>query len=251
MITELLKLILAVSVDKLTYQPGETLTATLHTDQLADDHVIYWLEDPTGSRSIDITVTTTSSTTKILHTLSTNAEQGPWKIYFDYGDTIQYAIFVIEGEPVEQTSIVPSYEQQGPEPLLTIDTEKLNIQKPHGIAIDSNNDIYIVDSAQSKIKKLDSSGTIIKTWGNFGTSEGQLNGPTGIFIDSNFTHIADTGNSRIQTFDKDGNFVREWGNSRINSQSLVRPLAISVDSSGIFYVSDSSLNKISKYDSEG
>jgi len=250
-ITESSNLDLTVSLDKLKYRPGETLTAILDTNRLVDDKVVYWLEDPTGSRNIDISVPITFGTTSIPHPLSTNAEQGPWKIYFDYGDSVQYAIFVIEGEPVEQASIGSNTEQQGPKLLLTIDTEKLNIQKPHGIAIDSNNDIYIVDSAQSRIKKLDPSGTIIKAWGMPGSSAGQLSNPTGIFIDSNFVHVADTGNSRIQTFDKDGNFVREWGNSRIDSQSLISPNSISIDSSGIFYVSDSALNKISKYDSEG
>ena len=92
---------------------------------------------------------------------------------------------------------------------------------------------------------------MLVSWGSFGSGEGQFKNPTGILVDSKYVHVADTDNSRIQTFDKDGNFIRSWGKSGISSQSLKSPVSISTDSSGNFLISDSSLDKILKYDSDG
>ena len=242
---------LTVSLDKQNYRPGETLTASIKTDQLIADNVSYWVEDPSGSQGTPTTAPMTSGSSLIPYHISKEAPQGPWKFYVNYGGAVRYAIFFIEGEPLDQTIITTPETYEGPEILLTLDGSSSNLIDPQGIAISSNNEIYVVDSGNFEIKKFDSSGRLMDSWGSFGAGEGQFKNPRGIFLDSEFVHVADTGNSRIQTFDKNGNFVKSWGNSGIVSQSLRDPTSMAVDSSGIFYISDAGLNKISKYDSNG
>jgi len=240
------------SLDKQQYRPGETISATFKTNQLVHVQIIYWFEDPSGNRVNETTFPNPSSGTfTIPYVLPTDPQRGPWKMIIKYGPAEAFDLFFIKGEPVEQAAIVSTEEYSGPEILATIDSSVTDLHKIQGISVDSHQNLYLVDSGNSKIIKFDSNGKLIKSWGSFGAGEGQLNNPSEIFVDSNSIHVADKGNSRIQTFDMDGNFQRTWGDSGIESQSLKNPESIAVSSSGTFYVSDSSLNKISKYDSEG
>lgn len=242
---------LKISFDKLHYRPGEVLNVNVSTDNLIANKVNYWFEDPTGNQKMKISMTMTGGNIIIPITIPKKAVEGPWKIYIDYGGNVRYTIFFVKGEPLDQPMVVSTEKDQGPELMMTTGDGETKLKNPHGIAIDSNQDIYLVDSANSQIKKFDANGILSRSWGNLGSGEGELKNPTGIFVDSDFVHVADTGNSRIQTFEKSGNFVRSWPDPRIESQALKSPVAISVDLSGIFYISDSSLNKILKYDSNG
>jgi hypothetical protein len=241
---------LKVSSDRLHYRPGETFAATVQTNQLLADNISYWLEDPNGITGTKSTVQMSSGISVIPYFIPKNSVQGPWKFYVDYASAVRYTIFFVEGEPLDQADIILTEKYKGPQILMTIG-ELANLNNPQGIAVDSNDDIFVVDSGNFEIKKFDSKGRLQNSWGSFGTDEGQLKNPTGIMLDSNYVHIADTGNARIHTFDKEGNFVKTWGNSGIPTQSLVHPLSISKDSSNNFYVSDARLNKIPKFDTNG
>jgi sugar lactone lactonase YvrE len=203
-----------------------------------------------GNQGVKITKPMSSGSTITLLNLPTNAEFGPWKFYVEYGGAISYDIFFVESDSgVKITTVDENYE--GPKLLMIIDSTKTNLNQPTGIAIDSKQNIYVVDAGNFEVKKLDSAGRLLTSWGSFGSEEGQFKNPSEILVDSNFVHVADTGNSRIQTFDTDGNYMRSWGDSGIRSQSLTSPVSISVDSDGNFVVSDTALNKISKYDISG
>ena len=242
---------LTLTLDKMNYRPGEALSATVNTDSLLTDNVSYWFEDPSGAQKRKISVPMTSGSIVIPITISKNTEQGPWKMYVDYGGAVDFTIFFVEGDPVDQAEITSVEEAQEPEVLMIIGPDKTSLKNPSGIAIDSNQDIYVVDSGNSQVKKFDANGKLLASWGVLGSAEGEFKNPTGILVDSDFVHVADTDNSRIQTFEKDGSFVRSWGDPRIESQYPKRPVAISMDASGIFYVSDMNLNKILKFDSNG
>ena len=72
---------------------------------------------------------------------------------------------------------------------------------PAGIAIDSANNVYVVDAGNNRIQKFSNNGTFITTWGSYGTGNGQFISPAGIAIDSaNNVYVVDAGNNRIQIF---------------------------------------------------
>ena len=242
---------LSLTLDKKQYRPGEAISATFQTNKITEGQIFYWFEDPLGAQSIKTQFSNLASGTfSIPYVLSPEISQGPWKMHIDYGGAKTFAIFFVAGEPIE-SSIQSSLQYDGPKLLLAIDGSQTNFQKIQDIGFDTEKNLYVVDSSNSKIHKFNSNGNLLLSWGAFGSGAGQLNNPSGIFINSDTIHVIDKGNSRIVTFDKNGNFQKSWGNSGIESQSLKNPEDLAIDSLGISYVSDSGWNKILKFDQEG
>ena len=83
-----------------------------------------------------------------------------------------------------------------------------NFSSPKGLAIDSNNNVYVVDSGNYRIQKFDGNGDFIKMW--------KLNSqvfanPEGIAIDSNDNvYVLQPDFGQIQKFDSNGNNITEW-----------------------------------------
>ena len=131
-------------------------------------------------------------------------------------------------------------------------------ESPNGIAIDSLDNVYIVDSHQPNIKnfdhikKFDSNGNFITKWGNNGTGNGEFDRPEDIAVDSqDNVYVAEWGNNRIQKFDSNGNFITKWGTEGIGDGQFAYPIGIGIDSSDSVYVAEWGNNRIQKFDSNG
>ena len=241
-----------ISLNKSQFRPGETIQATISTNSLAEDQIIYWFEDSQANQGQQFSfVNSASGMFTIPHTLSVDFLQGPSKIHVKYGSTETFAIFFVFGDamtPSESSEII-SY--NGPEILLTIDDSLVNFGNIIDIAISPNLELFVLDSETSKITVFDIKGNLKKSWGAMGDTDGKLNSPTSILAEKSLVHVSDAGNSRIVTFDNDGNFIRNWGDSGINYQSIQNPTDVAVDDSGIYYVSDGNQNKIIKFNTNG
>ncbi|HEY8293169.1 MAG TPA: flippase activity-associated protein Agl23 [Thermomicrobiales bacterium] len=88
---------------------------------------------------------------------------------------------------------------------------------PRGIAIGPNGLLYITDTGNSRILVFDQSGKFIRTFGSFGTGDGQMDNPVGIAARADGTiAVADTNNARILLFSAEGQYqsavpVADWG----------------------------------------
>jgi DNA-binding beta-propeller fold protein YncE len=75
---------------------------------------------------------------------------------------------------------------------------------PAGLAIDSEDNIYVTDRDNDRIQIFTSNGTFITSFGSEGSGDGQFNRPEGVgvdrYSDTGLVYVADTGNSRIQVF---------------------------------------------------
>ena len=72
---------------------------------------------------------------------------------------------------------------------------------PWYIAIDSNDNLHVVDSGNHRIQKFNSAGVFLSQFGTIGSGDQQFNAPIGITIDdSDNLYVADTWNNRIQVF---------------------------------------------------
>ncbi|MEX2348880.1 MAG: 6-bladed beta-propeller, partial [Nitrosopumilaceae archaeon] len=241
-----------LSLDKQEYRPGEIINAEIHTTSLIANSVSFWFEDPSGKQGFKISIPITSGDTVIPHKINKDDMQGAWKMYIGYGGVTRYAIFFVKGEPVDSTNIVTPDVVAAPKLLMTLGFgTDVKFKNPRGIAVDSGNNIYVVDSGNSQIKKFDSTGKFLLLWGSFGTGYGQFKNPAGIFVDQKYVYVADTGNARIQKFDKNGNFVYTWGTFGDESGMFHTPVALAASKSGDLYVSDSGQNKILIFDSNG
>jgi len=123
---------------------------------------------------------------------------------------------------------------------------------PHGIAIDSLDNVYIVDSRNYRVQKFTSGGTFITKWGSPGTGDGQFEDETlGIAIDSlDNVYVAD-GNQRIQKFTNDGTFIIKWGSAGTGDGQFNKPSEIATDSSDNVYVVDENNHRVQKFSKEG
>ncbi|SVB16429.1 uncharacterized protein METZ01_LOCUS169283, partial [marine metagenome] len=129
---------------------------------------------------------------------------------------------------------------------------EIQFNRPSGITIDSDNNVYIADTLNHRIQKLSPDLAFIQSWGEFGDTHGSLNAPWGICTDGDdFVYVADHKNHRIQKFNADGAFIMSTGEFGSSASNLNHPSDVSVDESGDIYVADWVNNRVQIYDSTG
>jgi DNA-binding beta-propeller fold protein YncE len=116
-----------------------------------------------------------------------------------------------------------------------------------GVAVDSVDNIYVADTDNNRIVKIDSQvycRLILDSADSM-----QFDGPDGVTVDSfGNIYVADNSNDRIIKFDSKGEFI--WCQNTANGP-LDNPIDIAVDFSQNVYVADSNNNRIVKLDSNG
>lgn len=82
-----------------------------------------------------------------------------------------------------------------------------SLLEPSDLYIGADDCVYIADTGNNRIVKLDSDGKFLNTFDD----GGKLNGPKGIYVDKDGDmFISDTMNERIVHLDKDGIFIEEF-----------------------------------------
>ena len=115
---------------------------------------------------------------------------------------------------------------------------------PVSLAYDeASKTIYVLDSWQDTILKLDDQGAVIGRIGKHGNQPGELSQPSGIAMAHSKIYVADTGNGRVEVFDGSGSFIMELGKG-----ILKRPLGIALGNNGTVYVTDQEAGGALKFD---
>lgn len=148
------------------------------------------------------------------------------------------------------------------------------LNQPMGIAIDPNNDIFIADSGNSVIRKVDGAGQITTVAGNYAKGPGysgdggqavdaQLRLSRGLAVDTRGNlFIADTANDVIRKVDSSGKISTVAGNGssadgysgdqgQATAAQLRVPLDVAVDAGGNILIADTDNNLIRRVDSRG
>jgi len=149
------------------------------------------------------------------------------------------------------------------DPLVVFDAEgnylrswgKGVIADPHGVRVDRDNNVWVVDRSGA-ILKYTTTGTLLLTIGTKGVrgnDEKSFGSPTDLAWDSQGnTYIADGyGNSRVVKFDKSGKFVMTWGTAGSGPGQFQTVHSIAFDSKDRAYVSDRENNRIQIFDTNG
>ncbi len=108
--------------------------------------------------------------------------------------------------------------------------------------------MYVSDSTNNVVKVYSPDGALQFTIGGYGTADGQMIFPTGIFVDeyAKELYVVDHINIRIEVFDLyNGNFKRKF-----TSSYLLRPQGIAV-SNGKVYVVDIYHSSVKVFDTDG
>jgi sugar lactone lactonase YvrE len=115
--------------------------------------------------------------------------------------------------------------------LAALNGARYGLFSPRGIAVDANNNLYLTDTGNGRILKLDPAGRLQAQWGKRGTAAGEFMEPFGVAVDGDGIYVADTGNQRVQKLTLDGQPAGQW--SVPGSVSY-----LATDGRGYLYVSD-------------
>jgi DNA-binding beta-propeller fold protein YncE len=75
------------------------------------------------------------------------------------------------------------------------------LNRPKGIAADTDGNLYVVDALFETVQIFDASGRLLYYFGSSGKGPGQFQLPAGIAIDDrNMIYVADSLNHRVQVF---------------------------------------------------
>ena len=123
---------------------------------------------------------------------------------------------------------------------------------PSGMALDSQENIYVTDEWMNRVSVYDSNGAFIKLWGTAGSGDGELNRPSGIATDGNDQFfIVDSLNHRVQRFNMDGEFLGNWGSFGSGPGQFNTPWGIGFDQDGRVYVADYKNDRVQKFSPDG
>ena len=80
---------------------------------------------------------------------------------------------------------------------------------PAGLAVDGENNLFVVDSQNHRVQKFTRDGQYLGGWGSEGSDPGQFNKPWGICTDNEGdVYVADWKNDRVQKFSATANTWR-------------------------------------------
>ncbi len=144
------------------------------------------------------------------------------------------------------------------------------LRTPSGVAVDGSGNLYIADTDNHRIRKVDADGDISTVAGDgtagFGgdgaaATAAQLNSPSGVAVDgSGNLYIADTDNHRIRKVDVDGDISTVAGDGTAGfsgdggaatAAQLIFPSGVAVDGDGNLYIADTDNHRIRKVDTDG
>ena len=108
------------------------------------------------------------------------------------------------------------------------------LKAPSEIKVDKEDNLFIVDTENNRIVKLDSNGSFLKEFTR--ADKINFNKPKGIFIaDNGELYIADTENKRVVHLSADGSFIESFiepASNLFNKSFSFKPTKVAVDNRG-------------------
>lgn len=121
--------------------------------------------------------------------------------------------------------------------------------EPSGLAVGACHELFIADTDNHRIVRLDSLcnvSFVLPGAGGSGSGPGQFKSPRGLLLAHDSLYVADSGNGRIQVFRLPSLELRAvW------EGAFKEPVALASDSLGRIYVLDSGLNGIQRFSPRG
>jgi sugar lactone lactonase YvrE len=140
---------------------------------------------------------------------------------------------------------------------------------PQGIAVDASGNVFIADSRNNRVRKIDTSGTITTvagtgqaTYSGDGgpATSAALQGPEGIAVDAHGAlYVADFWNYRVRIIDPTGRIRTVAGNGSFGTagdggpatSASMFPSGLAVDSAGNLFITDWTFHRVRRVDTTG
>lgn len=120
------------------------------------------------------------------------------------------------------------------------DAPDFQFEEVRSCALNSNNDLFILDHGENKIVKINRRGEKERSFGTYESGDGELQEPQQLDILKNqFLLVSDAGAKSVFVFDSFGNFIR-----RISDPHFVHPSGLCVLGDGSFLLADSEANRL-------
>ena len=132
---------------------------------------------------------------------------------------------------------------------------------PRGVAVDDEDNIYVVDKLNSRIQKFSSNGDHIVSVGTQGYGELNFDWPKGIGIHpyTKYVYVTEANNHRVQILKPDLTYHGMIGAKDENGKPIFgdasgefnTPLGVTFDKAGRVYVTDAINNRVQVFTEEG
>jgi predicted membrane-bound mannosyltransferase/DNA-binding beta-propeller fold protein YncE len=142
----------------------------------------------------------------------------------------------------------------------------MGFNEPWDIALASSDDssvvdsIYVADTWNHRIQRLDAAGNPLRAWGLFGQygpgdgaiGQSAFYGPRGVIVGPDGrVYVTDTGNKRVQVFEPDGAFAFQWGGGGVLDGYMDEPVGIAMGPDNAVYVADTWNRRVQVFDLNG
>lgn len=153
--------------------------------------------------------------------LSANVSAAEWNVDYTYSP---------------KNARVPISQCYTVEKVITSFDAQVNVFKaPTEIKIDKDDNLYVVDSDNNRVVKLDKNGAFLK---EFTEADGiKFSKPKGMYVspENGDLYIADTDNSRVVHLDKNGTFIESFiqpTSNLFNTSFSFKPTKVAIDTRG-------------------
>jgi DNA-binding beta-propeller fold protein YncE len=129
--------------------------------------------------------------------------------------------------------------------------DEASLEKPEGIDVDAEGNIFVADYASGFVKKYDASYKWLITFSGYGSKLGQTMQSEFMDVHDGKLYVPDVGNNRVNVFALDGKPLFDFGGPGNEPGKFNNPEAAKFDSSGRLFVSDLKNDRIQVFDSQG
>lgn len=145
-----------------------------------------------------------------------------------------------------------------------------SFRNPSGVAVDGDGNVFIADTSNQRVRRVDVTGTITTVAGNGNVgfsgdggaaTSARLSNPQGVTVDgAGNLFIADTGNQRVRRVDPSGAISTVAGDGSLGfsgdggpatGAGLANPIGVASDRSGNLFIADSGNRRVRRVDLAG
>lgn len=121
---------------------------------------------------------------------------------------------------------------------------------PAGLAVDRQNQVYVVDYGSSRVTVFSKAGLFLRAFGAKGTTNGAFNVPRGVAVDKHDRiYVSDSLNHRVQVFGAAGDWLYSFGGRGSEIGKFVGPAGLSIDQErNCLYVADRGNHRIQVFE---
>ncbi|MGZ4961461.1 MAG: 6-bladed beta-propeller [Limisphaerales bacterium] len=163
-----------------------------------------------------------------------------WSFKSRISKFVAIAAIVATGCSVQQSNYVPIESKlfESVQVIGTRGTALGQLNKPRSVAVDLNDNLYVVDMT-ARVQKFSPDGKFLTSWQLTQTDKGK---PKGMDRDKNGNIIlVEPHYTRVNHFSTDGRLVAQWGHKGTNAGELAFPRAVAVNSHGELYITEYSV----------